>query len=421
MTQCPKTSFIRSLSKRASPLGSLLFIFLATAVQGEVSVPKLVMSGSSSLNLHLFGNKERGYEGGKGKGQHLALESSKINFEADGEAEDFDYGLKITFSGEPNQTNSVSENRLKIKNQWGTLYGGHTRGPENKATCGGQRIMGATGGFDGKASKTRSVATGTEIKTEMIGDTDSATKLVYYTPRYKGVQLSVSFTPNHQHSGDKALATQNVPTGSYLPYAHNTVVSNLNFNHTFENDLNLTLALTSLSGQGRPGDVDKTRVSNLRAWGMGAVAYWRGFSLGGEYTDGGKSLVNTSDFENHRASKKYNVAAGYAFGPHRVAVGYFKAQAKGGRIKDVTKNTFATLPAGSALGTAKSQVVSVTYDRSIVPGLQVYGEANYFDTRTTENRLKAQKTLSELKDKKYSKPHPNNHGHSVILGTKLSF
>ena len=421
---------MKSFSKTALLLASKKFLLGLLIVggsfsfplpaYGDVQIPSVKMSGSSSLNLHLFRNKERNTDGGTGRGHRLAIESSKINFEAEGRAEEFDYGLKIEFSGQSNESFSVSENRLKIKGPWGTLYGGDTFGPENKSAYGGHRLMGATGGWDGKMSRTMVAATGSFIKSDMVGYTSTKTKLIYYTPRYSGFQFGLAFTPDGNHKGDAYLGTSSQGAKHGNPYGKNTVVTSLTYEKTFANDLMMMLSLTNLSGKGIPGDVNSTKVKDLCAWGIGGQTYWRGLSFGGEYMDGGRSYVNTSDFEGNNAGKKYNLAAGYTFGKHRVALGYYHFKLKNGRIKQSPQNTFSTLPSGSPLGSSTAEVVSVTYDRSIVPGLQVYGEANYYDTRTTANRLKAQTSLRTI-NSNYDKGFASNHGHSVIVGTKLSF
>ncbi|MDC0344625.1 porin, partial [Alphaproteobacteria bacterium] len=169
----------------AASTTALLLVTTAPAF-GDVQIPQISLSGATALNLHLFRNKIRNLDGGTGRGHRLAIESSELNIEAEGQAEEFDYGVKIELSTQSNEENSISENRLKIKGDWGTFYGGNTCGIESKSAQGGFRIMGATGGFDGKMTRTYLPATGTSISVSMAGDTSSRTKVFYYTPRFQG-------------------------------------------------------------------------------------------------------------------------------------------------------------------------------------------------------------------------------------------
>ena len=132
---------------------------------------------------------------------------------------------------------------------------------------------------------------------------------------------------------------------------------------------------------------------------------------GGKYIDNGVSYVINNLFKKQNAGKQFDLAIGYELGVNKFAVGYYQYTKKFGTLKrDLTLPT--PLARGTNLGNGKANVLSTTYDRTIVPGLAIYGEINYYTMRTTENFLLTNKPNDR---------NPRNKGHAVIIGTKLSF
>ncbi len=393
---------------------------LATTVLGSlfttsghgIEAPDVKFSGTSSLNYTVFNNSNKDDDGGKGQGHRLGVESSKFYVDAEGKAEQFDYSLRLAFTGEANEKFGLKENRLKLSSHFGTFVGGNTRGVVDRMPTGGFRVMGATGGMTGRLTNSIAVASGAVIDSDFVGNTTTKTKLIYYTPRWNGLMLGLDFTPDGKHKGDADLKTNHQPN-SGDPYGRNVIGLGVNYQKELENDLKIELSSTIVTGKAMPGTKAALpgKAEDIFTWGVGAKIDYKGFEIGAEYSDLGKSGVNKTDINNGKAGKFFDVAVGYSFGKNKFAVGYYQFTRKLGTIGS---SRITGLNSGDSLGSAKAKVFSVTYDRKIVPGLKTYAEVNLFNTRSTTN---AGTYFGAVGGKNIK----NNRGHVALVGTKLSF
>jgi hypothetical protein len=192
-------------------------------------------------------------------------------------------------------------------------------------------------------------------------DNDSE-RISYYTPRFEGFQLGLSYTP--ELGEDR---------GHVVKYESN------NYKNSFSAGLNFTRSFGQVSTAAYAGYVthDSPDFANSqtkkdpKAYGVGAQVAYAGFRLGGSYTkfkDGyvltgtttGTGNVTTTGAtgvaDNVNDGKAWDVGLTYTFGPAEVGATYFQGKNKG---------------ATTIAGDDKSKIFSVTGRYTLGPGVQL--------------------------------------------------
>ena len=198
-------------------------------------------------------------------------------------------------------------------------------------------------------------ATGTTYL--VFGDDDSG-KISYFSPRFSGVQLGVSFIPNFQAGGDSNSSLK---------------VSNNNVNNGFAGGINFTEDFNGfgvqLSAGYLFGDTAADSVTggndNLNAYDFGAQFSYAGFSFGGAYNKGTGDAGDTTRFN----SQSWIVGAAYEVGAYTVGVNYMKGEEN---------------PTGSGgKGHLDQAILSGSYQ--LGPGIRLVGGVFWFDGENENN------------------------------------
>ncbi|MBL0941622.1 MAG: hypothetical protein IBJ00_02675, partial [Alphaproteobacteria bacterium] len=124
----------------------------AASVSGKK--PELKISGESKFNAQFFENNNKALNnntikdrGEKSNRTHFSVEDSRINFQILGKADclgQIRYDWLVGLTGD-NDKETIIENRLRIKGQWGTFLIGDAYGVENFMARGAFAVMGGTG------------------------------------------------------------------------------------------------------------------------------------------------------------------------------------------------------------------------------------------------------------------------------------
>ncbi len=271
---------------------------------------------------------------------------------------------------------------------------------------GGAQAMGAAGlpanaGADVGASNLTSLASGSMVWPS-FGDV--ATRVVYFSPRIAGFQLGASYTPrnddstnsvNRLKSASPSAASFNNPAGAYQPNMQDLWEVGANYDATFG-------AVKVKAGAGYYGgqaaDVAGASYKDLRAWQAGAQVGFAGFTVGGSYTDWGKSgLTKASTLAGLPVSRDnanvWQVGAQYTVGPIVVGAGWMRGTDSGSLV---------------VAGKRKLEVYEIGASYTVAPGFAVQAQYDYFKS---ESDLPATLASGDRDDK----------GSIVILRTTLAF
>ena len=208
------------------------------------------------------------------------------------------------------------------------------------------------------------VVTGNSIIWPSLNPDGNSTKIVYFSPRFAGLQLGASYTPRNDSSN--ADVNRIDPVGTFLAGGNGTytdlVEVGANYNNTF-GGVTVKASAGYMWGEA-VGDVVGSNYKNLNAWQVGATVGYAGFSVGGSYTDYGKSGLNDRVALFTDSTRNWVVGAQYTTGPIVVGANY-----KNGK------------DAGSVAlrGERELQVYEIGVGYTVAPGLTLQAQYDYFD------------------------------------------
>ena len=205
-------------------------------------------------------------------------------------------------------------------------------------------------------------------------------KITYYTPRFMGFQLGVSYAPELY---DRGQATNRpADSGDGVSGTSDIWEGGLNYEHQFD-PVGFAAAVTGETGTVSNDRTAGTHVNGLEAWNAGAKISCHDFSIAGSYGDWRDSF----DVDGVKADY-WTVGGAYETGSLGASVTYMSSEYRPTGFDD------------------KFQDVSVGVDYKLAPGLTPFAEYTWYDidpsgtlpTGTVENK-----------------------GNVVIVGSELSF
>ena len=298
---------------------------------------------------------------------------------------------------------------------YGTIKVGEMEGALEQTILDGRDIMGATGGFGGELFTFATPSTGTLSYYQHAGYDKYATKLLYQTPTMNGFQFVASFTPHSQLLGSRSRgASEDNNTGFAGAFNSKNVmvrrviegVASYGFN-TNGTDVNLYLGGSVANASTRNvAGASAENVRSAKSFLAGLLVDFGDIQFGAGYMNNGKSLVRKDLSETY--GDAVNAAISYALGRHYVAAGHMASWRKveGGK--------------------AKANISSVTYEYKAAPGLTLFSEVNYFNTRNTSQYYNAAGNATQTSRGNNKRLFPggireNNKGAVVLVGTAIRF
>jgi len=198
---------------------------------------------------------------------------------------------------------------------------------------------------------------------------DVATRIVYFSPRIAGFQLGASYTPRNDDSANSIQRSQGPVSTTILPgSAFTTSYQDLlevgaNFDQTFGG-----IRVRAGAGYywGEASDVGGAAFKDLNAWQAGAQVAFAGASVGGSYTDWGKSGINKSPAASpfRENARVWQAGAQYTLGP--IVLG-------GGWMYGKDSGSFA------APGERDINVYEIGASYTVAPGFAVQAQYDYFE------------------------------------------
>jgi len=212
-------------------------------------------------------------------------------------------------------------------------------------------------------------------------------KVTYYTPRWAGFQLGVSYLPDETNRG-QGTSTPVLPnydgpdrSKNNPGESSNIVTGGLSYDNKFYG-VGLAAAAT-----GEWGKAENDAYENLAAWNAGLKLSWMGWSAAGSFGDWGKSDRLKASEITQNGTWYWDAGLAYEYGPYGISATYLYSKfacgdavtgagtAGAGSVTD-----FCLTATGTATtGTNKFQSVSVGTDYKLAPGLTPYAEVTYFD------------------------------------------
>lgn len=228
--------------------------------------------------------------------------NTEIHFNGSTETDNgLTFGFRVELEGDSDTPAFVDENSIFISGSFGKVELGSNDGPEDGLHVSGSYVGVQMGGVGNPtfsvmtAYNTSSAPTTSDHK-----DSGDAVKISYWSPRFSGIQFGASYTPTTNSDGD----ARGPHTNDGDDAINDVIGLGLNFSETL-NGISIDAGAVASLGSYGSGD-------DLRAWGIGAMIGFSGFSIAAGYqqSDGDSKLDTTS----------YDVGVGYSTGPWTIAL-----------------------------------------------------------------------------------------------------
>lgn len=353
----------------------------AVATSAQAEDPKVMVGGVIDFQAGFVSDDLDANQRG-----HAFRNDTEVSFTVHGKTDNgLGYGAVVDL--EADISNDVDSQGVNASNTYVFLDGGFGRfemggvaGSSETLAVEASNIARGTGGTAGDwwyfANNTggASVISHAALPTEhgsmtSYGDesTYNATKVNYYSPRFSGFQVGLSYTPDIDDRGQTATRIDNGTSYGDI------IEGGINYEGQWD-EVGVAAAVT-----GQFGDADTNAVEDLAAWNAGLALNVVGFNLAGSYGDWDDSLAASNVDQDY-----YTLGAGYDFGPFGASITWFDSSVESAGVD----NDFENL------------VLSADY--SLAPGLTPYIEASFYD----------QDAAGTAND---------NDGNVVIIGTELAF
>lgn len=315
---------------------------------------------------------------------------------------------------------NASKTFVYLDGDWGRAEMGTNVGADSTLTVNAGTIARATGGINGDWNYFANAANQYLAMAELplqygaptlidstgaahdnftgVHNEENLSKVTYYTPRFSGFQLGVSYLPDQSNTG-QGTNTLGAPnpfgpnrTNHNAGLSQNIFTGGINYDNKF-GDVGFTAALTGEHGNAQQG----TLYEGLQAWEAGAKFTYMGWSLAGSYGDWGKS--NTLKTNRSHSSNYWDIGGAYEYGPFAASLTYLNSKFDCGAAG--ASAGFDGNCQGVA-GKNKFNNTSLGFDYKLAPGLTPYAEISYY-------RQNAPGTEDD------------NKGYVGIIGTQLNF
>jgi hypothetical protein len=360
----------------------------------------VLVGGTVDFQSAFINQDENGTIGNENSRNEIFRNDTTINVTAAGSTDSFDYGavVELIADNEDDKNNEEGSRKtyLYVENDsFGRVEAGQNVGASSTLEVDASTIARASGGVDGDTlynvnlggavlGGAAFIASPNLPTGDSETDAGNATKLTYYTPRFSGVQLGVSYSPDTGNRGSADGISNDNDTGEY----ENVFAGGLNFQSDIADGVGIMASAVS-----EFGNAEDTTLNDLQAYSLGLGFEFEGFSVAGNYADLGDSGLSTGANVNDESSY-YTLGAAYENGPYGVSVTYL----------DSTSGSGA--PAGGAADTGEHNFTNLVIgaDYQMAPGLTPYIEYANFDFESG--------STTAARD---------NTGNVVLVGAELSF
>ncbi len=331
----------------------------------------------------------------------FGVDDSEFHIKAKNTADNgLTYG--VTFEFEVTDSIDSDEAYLWFEGEWGTIQLGGNDGMTETMPYSGDFSLTAAFGYDGGLQAVWNRQNDI-FSPDLAADTGDAAKINYYSPRFNGFQLGLTYLPDSgqatagsdsldSDSAVKAVtqvdaAGKAIAGPSFISIAgsdnqdEDIFQVGLNFVDTINGfDIGVGGAYSTSS----PESGSSAGREDTEGVHVGFNIGTQGFSFGASYGDNFDSGCDTADGSGCDGGQFYDVAGAYSTGPVTVSVGYFHSE------RDNTSTT-----------DEDTDIVSIGAKYALAPGAVVITEFNFVDEGGSENT--------------------NNDGTTFMVGTQISF
>lgn len=391
-------------------LGTTTLIGAASLFAGAAlaETPKVTVGGDADFQMGWV-NEDLD----AGLRNHAFRSVTELKFRVDGKSDaGLGYGggvdLSADTSAQISQPANANRTFIYVDGNWGRFEMGSDVGAQQTMKVDTTNIARATGGQDWR----RFVNTGTggtniyygapvlDIQYGAVGlglfgneYDENVNKVTYYSPKFSGFQLGVSYMPDSLSTGQVVNRVENAVTvaGSGAPAAagaqatfDNVWTGGISYDGKWD-QVGIALAATAEHGDSTTvAGGAAAQLEDLRTWNLGGKFSYMGFAVAGSYGnigDSGRLVAVANDDTTY-----WTLGGAYETGPFGASITWFNSERE----------------IGAAAGTNELTNWSFGVDYKLAPGLTPYAEVTWSEQDSPTAAL-------------------DNDATVFIAGTQLSF
>lgn len=342
-------------------LGTTVLVGAAALFAGAANAetPKVTVGGFADFQLGVVGE-----DADAGTRPQSFRSDTEISFRIDGKTDaGLGYGGGVDLEADTTadadaQGINASRTFIYVDGSFGRVEAGSEVGAQGTMKVDASSIARATGGIDGDYTYFISVPAGAQylatpdlVLNYGVGalgneSQENLNKVTYYTPRFAGFQLGLSYIVDNANTGQNVSRINTGATST----VDNIFAGGISYDNKF-GDFGVTVAATGETGEATLGTNE-----DLKAWNVGGKVAYMGFSVAGSYGDQGDSLRTSGDDATY-----WTLGGAYEFGAFAASVTYMESEYE---TVGVT-NDFSNLSVGA--------------DYKLAPGFTPYAEVSFVE------------------------------------------
>ena len=352
-------------------LGSTALVgasLLGAAPVAAAEAPTVSFSGYTRVEASF---SDQDLSTARGRGYSFEVDENYLNWSAKGTADNgMTYGLTAKMEFSAAGTVNPDEAYISLGNQWGTVVMGDDDGADDIMMVGGFSLLTAGFGYDGgyTAQVNRGGVAFTGVFASLVGDTGDATKVSYFTPRWNGVQVGASWTPDSGAQYDDNLGGDADNDGDL----ENVLGLGMNYKDKI-GDVGVAFGTTYITGSTEPNSSAASATSSLSrddisSWSIGGHLTYAGFSVGVGHGDNGDSNCTKANTLCDQGDW-WDIAGRYKFGNTTISTGYLNNESN---------------VLGAAIGDdVDVWTLGVSHNFASAPGMRAWAEVVQYEVDRT--------------------------------------
>ncbi len=344
------------------------------------------------------------------------VNDTRINVNVDGSHNGLKYGgiIKLfadTSASPSGNTNNADKVSVYLESNFGKFEAGSAKSASHNMMISGKDVAKATGGYDGTTyywynnfviNNINDLSKNTKVGQHFLINAglptyckckSAANKIVYYTPKFNGLQLGLSYIPDASLRGTLS-ETHKTSTDSGSDFK-NVWDASVRYDGKIQ-DVAYGLSLSGEAGKAKRGN-NKPAREDMKALVAGGKLAYKGVALTASYADWLKTGRPKDKLAGAKfGSKHWTAGVGYDYEKFGVSLTYMKSLNANAFINE------ASTKADQDISYNKYEIVSFGTDYKLVTGVITYAEVS---------RFKFERAKSVF----------NNRGTVVLAGTKINF
>lgn len=408
-------------------------IFGSAAFHLGVASPEITYyNGNNAPNQIKTNQKSSNETATDTSSTRMVAGEAEVNFSAKGTlVNGWIYGAILSLDAMKGDTGVDKAHLSFEKDNVGTIHVGNVRGPDSTFMCGGQQLIGGIFGADGAFPFDVNYATGVISPVYILGFSNKATKIVYYTPTIKGFQIGLSMAsdtkhvghmPRNKSTGDSVIGNDpglfiKGDKDSERPSGRNNFAIGLHHTHDFLNGWSTQFGTAFLMEDSKPtetncyvGDVVakkdavgtegqtgyepaveastpiplRLKLRNAKAFYLSGTVSYKNWSFGAGYLNNGKSRL-PKDSEFTTKDGKSVIPGGFLVAKdgnagHAWNLGV-KYTMDRWTFTGIYNRTHRKVTAGQ---NTSGGIYTLSVEYLVCPGLKFFGEMDLISTRSCD-------------------------------------